>query len=243
MLPKVTAIRHHAGGLEAYIRINRWLKLALWGELPTVMPSEFQAVTPVKAAVEQLAPQLTDRGLTVNISDSGGWVCGDEEWVRTALLSILSHASQSARDGTIGIRLARLSPPAGATEERVQFEVVDAGPLLTPEQQADLQAPFGSLNSPSYLTPGASGSVQGLVLAAQLARKMEGALEFDSTPRRESRHSLRPPTRVAGGVIAEPAVEPTEIGPTHVRRGARHGGAATGCRRGCQVYGRHVACA
>lgn len=213
MLPRLATIRRHAGGLEAYVRTIRWLNLALWGELPQPLLSEFQAAEPVRAAVDQLSPRLKDRNVTVSVTDRGGWMCGDDEWVRTAVIGVLSHAGEATQGGTIGLRLERVAPADATSEERIAFEVIDAGPPLTPAQRADLEKPFGGLTSPSFLDPGAAGFLPGLVLAAELARRMGGTLEFDATPGGGLVVRMLVPARAPGSVVSEPAAEAGDVGP------------------------------
>lgn len=213
MVPRLTAVRQHAGSLEAYVRTVRWLTRALWGELPKPMLSEFQAAEPVRAAIEQLALRLKGRNISTVVNDRGGWLCADDEWIRTALLGVLAHAAESTHDATVGVNITRLTPTAQAGEERVVFEVVDAGPPLTDAQRRDLQAPFGGLLPPDYLAPHSAGFLPGLVLADELARQMGGGLEFGTTPGGSLVVRMTVPTRMPGGVVAEPAPEVIDAGP------------------------------
>jgi hypothetical protein len=50
------------------------------------------------------------------------------------------------------------------------------------------------------------------MLAAELARKMDGVLAFDAAPSGGLIVRFVLPTRVAAGLLAEPAPEPTEFG-------------------------------
>jgi signal transduction histidine kinase len=199
--------------LEAYVRTIKWLNLALWGKLPQPLLSEFQAAEPLKAAIDQLAPRFKGRNVAITVADKGGWMCGDDEWIRTAVLGVLNHAAESVQGGTIGVRLNRVDSTGRTTEERIAIEVLDAGPLLTNAQRADLERPFGSMDSPSFLDPNASGFIPGLVLAAQLARQMGGLMEFDATPAGGLIVRLLVPARVPAAVMSEPAMEPTDVGP------------------------------
>lgn len=207
LLPKVTAVRHQAGGLEAYLRTIRWLSLSFWGQLPEQTPSEFVAAEPVQAALDQLAPRLKARNINVTVSDKGGWICADEEWIRTVVLGIMTHACESTRDTTVGVHLKRL--PATATEDdRVIVEIIDAGLPLSSAQRHDLTDPFGGLVPPTYLTGEASvGFLPGLILAQTLARSMGGITEFDTAPGGGLIVRMTLPSRVRGGFVAEPASE------------------------------------
>ncbi|CAN5370547.1 hypothetical protein BH11PLA2_BH11PLA2_23990 [soil metagenome] len=211
MLNRVNSVRQHAGGLEAYIRTVRWLSQSLWGELPQPLITEFQALEPVKAAIDQLTPRFKSRNINVTVNDAGGWVVADDEWIRTAMLGVLSHAVDVVADSTVGVHLKRLAPLPDATEERVAFEILDAGPLLTAAQMADLESPFGGINTPNFLNPENEGFMPGLILAAELARNMGGTIEFDATPGGGLVVRFIVPTRVANGVSAEPATEPMEM--------------------------------
>ncbi len=213
MLPRVGTIRQHAWGLEAYVRTIRWLNLALWGELPQPLLSEFQAAEPVRVAIDQLAPRFKARNVSISVSDKGGWMCGDDEWIRTAILGVLSHAGESVQGGTIGVHLNRVAPTGGSTEERIVFEVLDAGPLLTLAQRADLANPFGGLDAPSFLASESGGFIPGLVLAAELSRRMGGLLEFDVTPGDGLVVRLVVPARMPGALVSERAADPMDVAP------------------------------
>jgi signal transduction histidine kinase len=212
MLPRVTAVRQHAGSLEAYVRTVRWLNMALWGEFPRQIPTEFQAVEPVRSILDQLSPRLTGRNITTSVSDKGGWMTGDEEWVRTALLGVLNYAAESAQGGTLGIQIRRLPALVGSTEERVEFTVLDAGPALSETQLNDILSPFGDLHTPGYLSDNAAGFLPGLVLAGKLTQQMGGQIDFGSTPGGGLSVRLELPTRVVAGVL-EPAPDTLEAGP------------------------------
>jgi len=213
MLPRLALVRQHAGSLEAYVRTLRWLTRSFWGELPRPLLSEFQAVEPARAAVEQLSLRFKERNVTVMINDRGGWLCGDDEWIRSALLGVLTHAAESVRNATVGLHISRLNPTDQNTDERVLFEVIDAGPPLTDAQRRDLEHPFGGLEAPHYLTPTATGFIPGLVLADELCRQMGGTLEFGSTPGGGLTVKLVVPTRLPGSVVVEPAPEVIDAGP------------------------------
>lgn len=212
MLPRVTAVRQHAGSLEAYVRTVRWLNMALWGEFPRPIPTEFQAIEPVRSILDQLAPRLTSRNITTSISDRGGWMTGDEEWVRTALLGVLNYAAESAQEGTLGIQIRRLPPLVGSTEERVEFTILDAGPALSETQLSDILSPFGDLHTPGYLSEHTLGFLPGLILGVKLTQQMGGQIDFGSTPGGGLSVRLEMPTRVVSGVL-EPAPETLEAGP------------------------------
>lgn len=213
MLPRVAAVRQQAGELEAQFRTLSWLHQAFWGQLPQPMAWEFQAVEPVREALEQLEPKLKARNVAVTLSDRGGWICGDDQWIRTTLLGILLHAAESAREGTLGVKLYRHTPNVPGAQEQVVFEVVDAGPELTEAQRAALTSPFGGLNAPSYLEPEPTGFLPGLVLAGELARHMGGNLELGTTPAGGLVARLSLPSRVTLGLSSDTVNSSPETGP------------------------------
>jgi PAS domain-containing protein len=207
MLSRANSLRQHSGSLEAYLRTIRWLNMSLWGELPKAMNSEFQIFEPAKAAIDQLMSRFKSRNITVVLNDKGGWIVADEEWLRTALIGILLHAVESVNDATIGVQTQHLPPLPNGTQDRVVYEIVDAGPVLTSAQMADLEHPFGNLVTPSYLAPNSQGYIPGLILAADLARRMGGTLEFGATPGGGLVVRFVLPTRVITDPIIEPATE------------------------------------
>ncbi|MDW8244634.1 MAG: PAS domain-containing protein [Thermogemmata sp.] len=179
MLPRVVALRQHLAGMNAYLRTFRWLNLTYANQLPSPLNQEFLAVEPVRGALDELALRLKSCQIEVTVTDRGGWIYADAEWLRTALVGVLLHVADSTQDCTVGIHINRLptdSEPNG--EEIIEYKILDAGPSLSPRQLADLSRPFGDLEPPTFLSPATSGFMPGLLLAKELTRQMAGQLEF-----------------------------------------------------------------
>lgn len=181
MLPRVNSIRQHAGALEAYLRVTRWLNRSLASQWPQPMETEFLAVEPVRAAIDQLALPLKSRNITINLNDQGGWIYADEEWLKTIVLGVLLHAIATTVNSTLGIQLQRISPQDGRGGERLSLKFVDAGSALNPAQLEELTHPFGGLESPSFLNPSGTGFLPGLILAREMTERMGGTIDFHSS--------------------------------------------------------------
>lgn len=182
LVPRLRSIQQSAGDLDAQARITRSLATVLWGELPRPICVEFLAGESVRSVVDQLAARLTARNATVSITDHGGWVYCDEEWFRTAIHGALAHATASVRDNPIGVKLRRL--PCGPTdrEGRLEIEIVDAGPALTPTDHAALTHPFGDVDPTGFVpAPGTDGFLPGLLLAGRMTAALGGDLTFGET--------------------------------------------------------------
>ncbi len=182
MIPRITAIRQSTSHLEAYLRSLRWLNQALAGQLPEPMESELLAVEPIRAAIDQMSAKLKARNLTVNITDQGGWIYADEEWIKTLFLGILLHSTEATEQGVIGIHLNRLAASESGNAEQLEFKIYDAGPALSPDEIDQLACPFGGSDLPSFLKSNSHGFIPGLILARQLAEKMGGHIDFATSP-------------------------------------------------------------
>lgn len=221
LVPRLRAIQQSAGDLDAQARVTRALAAVLWGELPPPVCVEFLAGESVRSVVDQLGSRLAARNATVAVSDAGGWVYCDEEWFRTAVHGVLAHATASVRDNPIGVKLRRLPCGPGDREGRLEVEVVDAGPALTPADHEALLQPFGAVDPSGFVpAPGADGFLPGLLLAGRMAAALGGDVSFAETasgrlvvrlvlPTRLPNRSDEVPTETAG---AQPDVgHPEEL--------------------------------
>jgi len=214
MLQRIQAIRQQGTVTDVYLRLVFWLCRCRWGELPTPLVTEFAAVEPARRAADQLAPLLRDRENTTLVTDrDGGYMCGDDTWVETALLGILYHATWANKGATMGIVISRHSGRSELAEDVVTFDVLDAGPALTEAQKRDLEQPYGDLYPPTYLTDNTVGFLPGLMLAAELSRRMGGHIEWQTTASGLLAVRLSIPTRQPYSWAAAPLGELIDAGP------------------------------
>ncbi len=182
LVPRLRTVQQAAGDLDAQARVTRWLAVILWGQLPPPARVEFLASESVRSVVDQLDARLKTRNATITVTDQGGWVYCDEEWLRTAVHGALAHAVSSVKDSPIGVKLRRLPCDPGEREGRLEIEILDAGPALTPLELIALSQPFGGIDPTAFLpAPGADGYLPGLLLAGRMAAALGGSMTFDAT--------------------------------------------------------------
>lgn len=207
LVPRLKSIQQSANDLDAQARVTRALATVLWGEVPPPMRVEFLAGESVRSVVDQLSARLSARNATITVSDTGGWVYCDEEWFRTAIHGALAHATASVRDNPIGVKLRRLPCKQGEKEGRLEVEIVDAGPGLTPADHEALAQPFGSVDPTGFVpAPGTDGYLPGLLLANRMIAELGGELAFGETPSGRLTIRMVIPTRLPDRMDA-----PTDI--------------------------------
>lgn len=97
-------------------------------------------------------------------------VCGDQSKLRQVLLNLLTNAVKFTDRGEVALRLSRES------EDRYLFEVIDTGPGITPEQQAEIFEPFIQGQSQGK----AKGTGLGLAVSRYQVELMGGTLAVES---------------------------------------------------------------
>ena len=133
-----------------------------------------------KGALEVLADEAQRKGLSLRheLGELPAGLLGDAVRLRQALLNYLGNAVKFTEAGSITLRCHEVSCNDGG--HLIRFEVVDTGPGLTPEAQAQLFQAFHQVdNSP---TRAHGGTGLGLVITRRLAQLMGGDAGCDSTP-------------------------------------------------------------
>lgn len=108
--------------------------------------------------------------------------------LRQILLNLVSNAIKFTHTGFVRI-VARVIHAAPAP--LLEFQVIDTGPGLTPNQLAGLFVPFQSVGGEASIKAGGVGL--GLVISKRLASLLEGDLLVDSTSGLGSTFSVRIP--------------------------------------------------
>ena len=206
LLPRLKKVREMAADLDAQVRLGRWLAAALWADFPAPTRVEFLAAESIRSAVEHLAVRLQAADSSVLVTDNGGWLYCDEDWFRTAVHGVLTHAVAAARGGPIGVKLRLLACAPGQPEGSLEVEVVDAGPELTPAQHEALARPFGGLAPVAFLpVADGDGCLPGLFLAGRLVAALGGEMRFDATPSGRLIVRLIVPTRLPEAAEVRPS--------------------------------------
>jgi signal transduction histidine kinase/ActR/RegA family two-component response regulator len=122
-------------------------------------------------------PQAVAKGLELSIhvdnelAYAGGAAIADPARLRQILVNLLGNAIRYTVRGRIELRLSRLA------DDRVQVEVVDTGPGLSPEELDQAFRPFARIKRTAAGVPGAG---LGLPLARELAGLMGGTITAES---------------------------------------------------------------
>jgi two-component system cell cycle sensor histidine kinase PleC len=136
-------------------------------------------IDPIDLAKETLTNIPPRQGAGIELSVMGTEGCGtftaDRTAVRQAAINLLYNA-------------LKFTPPAGKVwlafrrlEDRVELEVGDTGPGLTPGQIDSLLSTTGGMDDDRLVTRKGRGSGLGIPIAKSLAEQHGGSLRFEST--------------------------------------------------------------
>jgi len=113
--------------------------------------------------------------LHITHADKLGAIHTDVTRLRQMLLNLLSNAAKFTENGTIRLDIERYLK---ATEEWINFHIVDNGIGMTAEQQAKLFQPFTQADASTTRRYGGTGL--GLTITKQFAEMIGGAVNIDS---------------------------------------------------------------
>jgi signal transduction histidine kinase len=142
----------------------------------------------VREAVATVEPSAERRGLRINVEGPDEPVPShtDRQRIRQILINLLTNAVRhSPADGIIRVELA-------CRDGSLQFDVVDHGEGIDPEQQAIIFEAFERAGKETQ-----RGTGLGLALSRKLARILGGDLRVESQPGRGARFFLRVPQQFA----------------------------------------------
>ena len=219
MTAKVSAAQHSLRRLETYHTLMQWFRTAVWSELPEPTPSEFMPAEVVTAVGDKLATRFKMRGNALKVVDQGGWMFADLDRLDTALTGLLLHASEATANTQLELRITRLPVALERPIPFTEFYLPDAGPVISPEELAVVERPFGGA-APSSLDQfeGIGGFPLGLVVAARLATGLDGELHLETGTAGQLGVRLIVPTRraVDGPTMTVAAIAPgaLDVAPT-----------------------------
>ena len=138
----------------------------------------------VQSVIEILAPRAREKRLDLAWrldADLPRLVIGDETRVRQILLNLIGNAIKFTDLGGVAVRVKRSGPKAGGLPGGlgIEIEIADTGAGIAPDQTGSLFADFGQADDVVRRTR--SGTGLGLAISRQLARAMDGDIEFQST--------------------------------------------------------------
>jgi len=166
-----------------------------------------RAALPLRALIESTASwyrqQAVDKGLTLTCTlapDVPEAALGDERRLRQILANLLSNAIKFTDRGEVLMRAAVL-------DGSLFIRVIDSGCGIDPDTLARLFTPFQQGDASLVRRHGGSGL--GLAISRELARRMDGEIEVESSPGAGSAFTLRLP------------LAPTDAAPAPAGHGAQ----------------------
>jgi adenylate cyclase len=154
--------------------------------------------------------QQNQNHLTVECPSDIGSIVVDALRLRQILLNLLSNACKFTKAGEVTLRVA---PVSADGREWMEFAVLDTGIGMTPEQVGRLFEEFTQADQSTARRYGGTGL--GLAITRRLCDMMGGAVGVTSESGKGSTFTVRLPTgpATAGGPVAAPVEEPTELSP------------------------------
>ena len=147
----------------------------------------------------------------VDCPDDAGTMCADQMRIRQALLNLASNATKFTENGTITIRVRRVTEDA---REWVTMAVTDTGIGLTREQIGRLFQEFVQADASTTRKYGGTGL--GLAISRRFCQMMGGDISVESEPARGSTFTIRLPAEDSTlHVAARPRTAAAMEAPAH----------------------------
>ncbi len=210
----LNAGRHLLSLIEQIMHLSR---LESGQMLPAMRPVALWPL--LEECVALFAPLAQARRVTVALrntgpsAEAGMWVQGDATWLRQVLMNLLSNALKYNHEGGQVTLVLHTPADAAIDASAVRVDVVDTGPGLSAQQQADLFQPFNRLGAEST---GIQGHGLGLLISRQLAQAMGGDITVASAAGQGAcfsvllRRSAAPVPDTAGGAGSAAVWPPLE---------------------------------
>ncbi len=129
--------------------------------------------------------------LKLDIAEDIGSMRADFTKVRQSLLNLLSNAAKFTKEGTVTLRMQRVSDEAG---EWIVMSVTDTGIGMTVEQQAKIFEPFSQVDASTTRKFGGTGL--GLAITRSFCEMMGGSITGESEQDVGSTFTIRLPVEV-----------------------------------------------
>ncbi|HEX6385398.1 MAG TPA: response regulator [Anaerolineae bacterium] len=155
----------------------------------------------------------SDNVLEVEFGDLGV-MHADKTKVRQALFNLLSNASKFTTEGTITLRAVREC--LGEEGDWLQFQVIDTGIGMTPEQTENIFVPF--IQGDISTTRKYGGTGLGLAISRRFCNMMGGDITVASEPGKGSAFTVHLPANVQESrlnidQLDEPTAKPEQLEP------------------------------
>ncbi|MGQ9573686.1 MAG: ATP-binding protein [Thermoguttaceae bacterium] len=195
-------------------------------EVERALCSPAQIVTEV---VRLMRARAGSKNLSLSVGCAGRipeTIWTDSMRLRQILINLVGNAIKFTAEGSVrlNVRLAEES-----AQPYIQFEVIDTGVGMTPQQIARLFRPFSQADVSTARQFGGTGL--GLAICKRLAEKLGGRIGVQSEPGRGSTFCVMIPTGPLAGVamlgaealeaLAQESPGPPPVGPPPVRLACR----------------------
>ncbi len=146
----------------------------------------------IDQVVSTVRPLLDKNGnrFELRVQSPLGVMTSDATRLRQVLLNLLSNAAKFTQQGEVILAVRR---EAGERGGWLQFEVMDSGIGMTPEQLLKLFQPFVQADANTTRLYGGTGL--GLVISRRLCQMMGGTVSVDSEAGYGTRFKMRVPAR------------------------------------------------
>ena len=201
-------IRAAANQLLALINdILDYQKIILGGI--TLEPEDIQVSELLAEIGEAMTFQARENRnrLEVHCDDAVDILHADKQRVRQVLLNLVGNACKLTLDGSVALRASRIQE--GGCDV-IQFDVIDTGRGMTPDEQAKLFKPFVKL---AARQGNRSGTGLGLVISQRFCDMMHGDITVESEFEKGSTFTVRLPVDTVGGHIPRSASDAEQTGP------------------------------
>ena len=166
--------------------------------------TEFDVGDLLNSLLKQFAPVAAPRGIRLSFVSTRLRVRSDPRLLRRVLQNFIGNALRYTQSGSVVLGARRR---AG---NKVELQVIDTGPGITPEDRSAIFEEFRRLDQPSPW--GEKGLGLGLSICERIAAILDSTLTLESTPGRGSIFGIRVPRAGAGAAASFSELAEHQIG-------------------------------
>lgn len=213
-VPKVQRLLEELGRQDVIVDQLGWLGRLTQSFDADQDHDELRNKDVVKAAVDRLAPSLSDRNNAAEIHGEAGWVMADADWMGALFVGALMHANPSTDQNKVAVTLSRRSV-AHTHSEMVDVRIRYTGAPPTDDLLQDIREPFRRPDSLVFDPVTPVGFPLGLAVAHRIVTIKSGELEFESDGKSQTIRITLPTRDLVKPVASQPtpAVNKVEAAP------------------------------
>lgn len=202
LLPKVQRILQELSRQELIVELLDWMGALSSGQVGEPETTEVRLGEVANEVADRLQTSLDERGNTLEIQDTAGWVLSDETWLTVLATGLIAHANQSCERSAITLTLGRRT----ALQAHDEFAVISVsypGQALPEHIAEDIRDPFRRPESAVFDPDRSGGLVVGLAVVNKLASLMYGEFITEANPDGSISNRVVIPTRIGKPRVAE----------------------------------------